>query len=767
VLTGLEEGDDVDYRWIGKPVARDDARDKVTGKTKYMSDLTFPGLAWGAVVRSGLPHAEIQAIDTREAEGCPGVLAVVTHRDVPGGNAYGILRDDQPVFCRDCVRFEGDPVAGVVAETREIATRAAGKIRIVYQELPGVFDPQAALASGAPLVHERGNLLFEAHIVNGDVAAAFQEADLVVEGDYFCPIQFPAYLEPEGGVAWYRDGILTIWCASQYPTQDQRQISRILDIPESRIRIVSNPVGGTFGGKDDLTVQPQLAVMAIKTGRPVKLVNTRQESNQTSWKRHPMSITMKTAAKLDGTLLANQVSIVADTGAYAGLGEAVLTNAIGHSCGAYRVPDIDVTGYCVYTNNCPSSAMRGFGVPQVNFAMESQVEIIAGELGLDPLQIRMQNCLVTGDRGPLGHTLSLTMGTLPALLRARDAELWSRRLERKQEAGLDGRQCCKPWKRRGTGIAVCIKGVGLGKGLPDYSAADIVLSGAGDYLVSVGCPEIGQGNHIAFAQMAAEALGCPISRVRIVQGDSSCTPDSGVAAASRTIYAAGNAILLAAGEIKRQLQRLAAGLWGLAADDVRWGADQVCHGERRISVPELAGLAKQQGSEISASSRFDMPTADRGVEGLVGIPSLLFGSTVQIAMVEVDTRTGRVDVLETVCVPDAGRIINIQGLEGQAEGGTVMGMGYALMEKGIIKNGRMLTNDYDTYLIPTAPDCPAITVLPVEEPEATGPFGAKGIAEALSSAMTPAVINAIHDAVGVRITRLPATAEDVYAALHR
>jgi CO/xanthine dehydrogenase Mo-binding subunit len=726
-----------------------------------MTDLVFPGLAWGAIARSGVPHAEILAIDTEEAENCPGVLAVVTHRDVPGDNAYGIACDDQPVFCSDRIRYEGDPVAGVVAETREIAVRAAGKIRITYQELPGIFDPREALADGAPLVHERGNLLLKAHVVNGDVAAAFQKADLVVERDYYCPIQFPVYLEPEGGVAWYRDGCLTVWCGSQYPTQDQGQLSRLLGLPEPQIRIVSNPVGGAFGGKDDLTIQPQLAVMALKAGCPVKLVNSREESNQTSWKRHPMSINMKTAAKLDGTLLANQVSIVADTGAYAGLGGAVLTNTIGHACGAYRVPNIDVKGYCVYTNNCPSSAMRGFGVPQINFAVESQMEIIAAELGLDPLRVRMQNCLVTGDRAPLGNTLTMNMGTLPALMRARDTEIWKGRTKKKQKDSQGG---C-PWKRRGTGIAVCIKGVGLGKGIPDYGAADIVLTGAGEYLVSIGCPEIGQGNHIVFAQMAAEALGCSMRRVRIVQGDSSCTPDSGVAAASRTVYAAGNAILLAAEDVGRQLQQLAAGLWGVAPDEVSWGGDQVCHGETRISAPELALLAEQQGSEIRASGYFEMPTADRGVQGLVGTPSLLFGSTVQVAVVEVDTRTGHVEVLETVCIPDAGRIINIQGLEGQAEGGTVMGMGYALMEKGLIRNGRMLTNNYDTYLIPTSLDCPDIIVLPVEEPEMTGPFGAKGIAEALSVAMTPAVINAIHDAVGVRLTRLPATAEDVYNSL--
>ncbi len=748
------------YEWIGKPIRREDAQDKTTGKIRYMTDLRFSDMVWGVIVRAGVPHAEILELDTAEAEKYPGVLAVVTYRDVPGCNGYGIVVDDQPVFCNTVVRYEGDPIAGVLAESRDIAARAAEKIRIAYRELPGVFDPYRALAEGAPLVHDGGNVLLQAHVANGDVEAAFKSADLIVEQSYYSPIQFPVYLEPEGGVAVFRDGHMTIWCGSQYPSQDQRQLSRVLAIPEERIRIVSNPVGGAFGGKDDLTVQAQLAVMAVKIGRPVKLVNTREESNTTGWKRHAMSITMKTAVSRAGILLANQVTIVADTGAYAGLGGAVLTNAIGHACGAYRVPNMDVTGYCVYTNNCPSSAMRGFGVPQVNFAMESQMEIIAADQGWDPLEIRLKNSLVTGDHGPLGNTLTMAMGTVPALLKARDTKLWSERAQIR-------RHLAKPWLKRGVGIATCIKGVGLGRGLPDYSAAEIVLTSRGTYQVMVGCPEVGQGNHIVFAQIAAQAMQCPLSMVEVIQGDSSCTPDSGVAAASRTVYAAGNAILLAAAEIRRQLQRFAAKIWRVLPDEVCFGDHEVHDGARKMSIPELAQLAEEQGSAIRASSLFDMPVADKGVQGLYGIPSLLFGSTTQIAVVEVDIRTGAVDVVETVCIPDAGKIINIQGLEGQAEGGTVMGMGYAVMEKGIIKDGHMLTDNYATYLIPTALDCPDITVTPVEELEATGPFGAKGIAESLSAAMTPAVINAIYDAVGVRIRQLPATAEDIYAGMQQ
>ncbi|MGI6226834.1 MAG: xanthine dehydrogenase family protein molybdopterin-binding subunit [Peptococcales bacterium] len=746
------------YKWIGKPIPREDALDKATGKTKYMTDLEFPGMLWGKIIRSGIPHGRIADIDTSEAENYPGVVSVVTYKDVPGLNGYGIHIQDQPVFCQDKVRYEGDAVAGVIAETKEIAVEAAAKIKVKYDFLPGIFDVEEAMRQENQKIHEKGNVLLEANIKNGNVEKAFSEADLIVEKDYFTPYQFPAYLELEGGVAEYKDGIMTIWCGSQYPTQDQVQLSMVLGIPEEKIRIISNPVGGAFGGKDDLTIQPQLAVMAYKVGKPVKLVNTREESNITSWKRHSMYIKMKTAVKKDGTLLANKVKIVSDTGAYAGLGAAVLTNALNHACGSYKINNVDLKGYCVYTNNSPASAMRGFGVPQVNFAVESQLDIIGQKLGIDPITIRLKNALSTGDKGAIGQTLSMSMGIKSTLERAKNTTLWSNREEIKK-------QVSRPWKKRGIGIATSIKGVGLGLGLPDYSAAEITLTNDGSYIIGVGCPEIGQGNHIAFKQIAAEILQCSIDSIIVIQGDSFTTPDSGVTAASRTIYAAGNAILLAAQEIKQKIKEFLAKQWSVPAEEIQLDGVYVNHKNRRLSIKDVAALAINQGVELKASSYFDMPTADKGVEGLYGIPSLLYGATTQIALVEVDTLTGFVEVLESVCIPDAGKVINLQGLEGQAEGGTVMGMGYALTEKAEFKEGYIKTDNFDTYLIPTSLDAPEITVIPVEELESSGPFGAKGIAESLSTTITSSIINGIYDAVGVRITHLPATMEKVLSGI--
>ncbi|NMA23807.1 MAG: molybdopterin-dependent oxidoreductase, partial [Spirochaetales bacterium] len=350
-------------------------------------------MLWGKILRSKVPHGRIIEIDTSEAEKYPGVHVVVTAKDVPGHNGYGIALDDQPVFVTDKVRFVGDAIAGVVAETREIAEAAANKIKVKYEELPGVFDPKEGLKADAPKIHSGGNILQDTHITNGDVEKAFQEADVIVENEYHTTMQMPAYLEVEGGVGVYADGHLTLWCASQYPTQDQRQLAAVMNIPEDKIRIVGNPVGGSFGGKDDLIIQAQLAVMALKAGKPVKIVHSREESCHVGWKRHPMYIYMKTAAKKDGTLLANKVKIVSDTGAYAGLGGPVVNLAVEHACNAYRMPNIDIHGICVYTNNSVCSAMRGFGAPQVTFAMENQMDIIAEKLGMDPLTIRLKNCL--------------------------------------------------------------------------------------------------------------------------------------------------------------------------------------------------------------------------------------------------------------------------------------------------------------------------------------------------------------------------------------
>ncbi len=745
------------FQWIGKPIVRKDATGKATGETKYMADLNFSDMVYGKIVRAGVPHARIVSIGTTEAAIYPGVHAVVTYKDVPGFNGYGIIIQDQPVFAQDIVRYEAEAVAGVVAETREIAEDAAKKIKIEYEELPGVFDPREALKENSPKIHGNSNIHLHTHVKNGDVEKAFKVADVIVENEYYVSMQQQGYLEVEGGVGLYRDGMLTIWCGSQYPTQDQRQLSLVMGLPIDKIRVVSSPVGGGFGGKDDLIIQAQLAVMAYKTGKPVKVVHTREESFKASWKRHPMYIKMKTAAAKDGSLLTNKVEIVADTGAYAGLGGPVVNLAIEHSGGAYRVPNIDVHGYCVFTNNSLCSAMRGFGVPQITFAVESQLDQIAEKLGLDKLEIRLINGLRTGDKSPLGHTLSTSIGTVDTLLKAGESQIWRNRDHYKKSTPPD--------KKRGIGIATSIQGMGLGMGIPDYSAADITLDENGNFTVAVGCPDIGQGNSIAFIQMAAEALSCTLSEIILKAGDTACSPDSGITAASRSIYAVGNAILLAAEKIGNQMKHVAAEYWHVKASEIKFRNSRLVHFDKEMSYKEVARLAIEHNLTIKYQSHFDMPSADMGIEGAHGLPHILYGAMTYIALVEVDTVTGQIHVLKSVSIPDAGRIINRKGLEGQAEGGVVMGLGYTLMEKVVFEKGRIINDNFDTYLMPTALDCPEVIVDPVEVLEKSGPFGAKGIGECVTGPIAPAIINAIYDAIGIRIKDLPADMEKVFFAL--
>ncbi len=747
------------YKWIGKKVNRIDAPGKVSGEAKYMTDISFPDMYWGKIVRAEVAHARIIEIDVSAVEAYPGVRCVVTAKDVPGVNGYGMAIYDQPVFAQEKIRFYGEPIAGIVAETKAIAEEAAKQIRVTYEELPVVHDMLQAMKDDAVPVHEEGNVLFHRHFVNGDVAASFEEADLIVEEEYQTSTQTPSYLELEGGVGIYENGQLTMYCASQHPDMDRKQLCDILALPKEKIRVVGYPVGGAFGGKVDLTVQAQIGVMAYKARGKVKVINSREESFSSCWKRHAMHIRMKTAVRKDGTLLANQVTFIADTGAYAGLGEPVVNLSLEHACGAYRVPNVILDAYAIYTNNSISSAMRGFGVPQANFAMESQMELIARKLDMDPLDLRLLNGIKTGDKAILGHTLRLAMGTIDTLEKITEVPLWA---DKEQFKCTDNK-----WKRRGVGIATSIQGAGLGRGLKDDAQADIRLLEDGRFNLCVGTPDLGQGNLTAFVQIAAEQLGCDVACLNVLCADTQCTPDSGATVASRTVYGVGNAIVSAVDTFKGRAIELAAEVCQTDSDRIHIGPAGLIVGDKSYSYCEIADMATKQGISLDSRGTFSFPEADIEIEGAIGLPHLLYSAVSHVALVEVDVLTGEVDVLEVACIPDTGRVINLQGLEAQVEGGTVMGMGYATMENTILKDGKVITDNFNTYLIPTALDCPKIDTYPVEVLEKSGPFEAKGIGECVGNSITSAVINGIYDAVGARITSLPADMERVLEAMEK
>lgn len=754
----------MEENYIGKGLKRLDAEEKVTGKTLYMTDLKFPDMLWGTVLRAKYPHAIIKSIDTSGAEALPGVEAVITWRDVPGFNGFGIVVPDQPVLCREKVRYRGDAVAAVAATSKELAKRALELIEVQYEELPVVESPLEGAKSEAPKVHEKGNIHLHTQVKRGNVRRGFEEADIVIENTYYTGRQEHAFLETEGGVAVPEaDGSISIYAGSQYPYRDRMQLARCLAMPEEKIRIISSPVGGAFGGKDELTIQPILAILALKSRKPVKMVMGREESMISYWKRHPMILEYRTGAKKDGTLVANEIKIYSDTGAYASLGGPVLNLAIESSCGPYRIPNVDIDGYCVYTNNCVAGAMRGFGVPQVTFAMETQIDVLAEKLGMDPIEIRRKNALEDGDVAPIGHHLVTSVGIGKVLEKIENSRLWK---ERRKMTKADEE---KPWIKRGVGMAITWQGIGLGVGLPDNSNAIIQMKRDGGFTVRVGCVEMGQGALTVFAQIAAEALYCPVENIEVIVGDTGATVDSGTTTASRSTYAAGNSIILASNKILDIMKEKAASMLGAKPEELDVKDGLIFHRQNLIpglSYGQIAG-AFQQGSGLPRTEGlFKFPVADKSIEGAFGLPHHIYGFCGQVALVEVDTLTGKVKVLEGLTVIDAGTVINRKGLEGQAEGGFVMGMGYALTEDVLTKRGNVMTPNFSTYIIPTSKDAPEIIeTITVDSREETGPYGAKGIGEIVMVPTAPAITCAIHHATGKRVLKIPATAEYIYSLL--
>jgi CO/xanthine dehydrogenase Mo-binding subunit len=537
------------------------------------------------------------------------------------------------------------------------------------------------------------------------------------------------------------------------------QVSRALGVKPEKIRVISTPVGGAFGGKEENTTQIHLALLATKTKRPVKLVWTREESGIAGIKRHPMIITTKTAADREGRLIANQVKIIADTGAYASLGPTVLDVAVENSCGAYKIPNVDIDAYLVYTNNGVSGAFRGFGSVQVNFALESNIDMIAQKLGMDRLELRKKNVLHEGDTGSFGYPIRGSIGVYETLIKIENSELWKNRSQYKTEK-------TSAWCKRGIGIATGVKGFGFGA-LPDFAAASIQITPVGKFVIGISCPEIGQGAITAYTQIAAEALNCHIDDVYVASADSKLVPDTGTTSASMALVRGGNAILAAAPKMNQLLL-------GAASKILQEPLDRLVIQESRVSTldprrtvtfAQIGHYLEQNGSDTKVIGGFNVPRFEKPAEGSIEIPHWSYMYASGIALVEVDTLTGATKVLKFFLATDCGKIINPQSYSGQHEGAILQGIGFALLEDTLIENGNVRTNNFTTYIIPTIADMPDIQIEPVETYEKIGPFGAKGLGEIGVVAVPAAIANAIYDATGARIYSLPATPERLYNAL--
>lgn len=745
---------------VGKRVKRIDALGKVTGEALFADDLTFEGMLYGEVLRSPVPHARIKKIDIGAAEKVKGVKAVLTAKDIPGENRIGVLGGafrDQPVLCDKKVRLVGDPIALVAAESKEIAQRAARLIDVEYEELPPVFDPVVAMDKNSPVIHEGGNVVVHRKIRKGDLDDGFKKSDVIVQGTYKTPFYEHSYLEPEAGVAKLNEtGNVTVWACTQFPSYAREEVARVLGLPFSKVRIIQTKTGGGFGGKLDVSVHCHIALLALRTGCPVKLVYSREESIMVSPKRHPFIVRYKTGATKEGKIMAAEVEIIGNTGAYLSYGPAVLTRAAVHATGPYNVPNVKIDAYGVYTNGFVCGAMRGFGVAQMAIAHETQMNKLAEKLGIDPIELRLKNAYTVGSITATGQILEHSVGFEKTLKEAQKvADQWKREIHNEKGSV----------RRRGVGVGVMWYGIG-NTGHSNPSGAFIELLEDGSALVLTSCAEIGQGSDTVLAQIAAEELGInDVSRIKIYSGDTILPYARGTSASGQT-YITGNAVRLAAIEAREPLFQQMAKEWCVSRDELYLENGTIClrNSDKKIPVVEAIKRCHSLGILALGHGSFNPDTTPLDPETGEGKAYATYSFATHVAEVEVDIETGEVTVLRVLGLNDVGKAINPMNAEGQLEGGISMGIGHALMEEMIVDDqGIIQTPSFAQYLIPTAKDMPEnISLDLIEDPEPSGPFGAKGLGEPASIPVTPAILNAIYDACGIRITELPATGEKIF-----
>ena len=737
---------------IGRSFLKFDAWDKVTGKTRYAGDHQPEGALHLAVARSREPHAELKGIDTSEAKAAPGVVGVWTAADIPGELWLGPRVKDEPALCPDKVRRIGDPLALVAAETLEQAQAAAELIKPDFVKLPGVFTPEESLAPGAPVVNGKSNLVFERSLKKGQGAEALADCDIVIERTYRTQMIEHAYLEPEAGLAWWEDDILVVKLPTKHAHLDQTMLSHILAMPPERLRIICATIGGYFGDKQGLSPGYFCALAAYFTGRPARMTYSREESFQVSNKRHPMIVTMTTGADKDGRLKAVKTEILADTGCYASYGPSIVTRAVVHCAGPYKVPHVEAHGRLAYTNNPVCGAMRGFGVPQVAIAHECQMDLLAVACGKSPAEIRRLNFLAIGDSTAAGQELTASVGITKCLDEAQEA--------------VDGlpphpRECNPQWLTA-WGLGATYYGIGL-TGLPNPGAARLTLTPQGEVTLLVGTGDGGQGASTTMKMIAAQELGLEPDQVAIVAGDTGTCPNSGPSTASRLTYVVGNAVREAGGKMREGLLKLAtAAAHGAPAT---WEDGRLVLDGEALELAQAARRFLSKPLEVEGS--FDPPTTKLDPETGQGAPYATYAFAVHAAQVAVEKLTGRVEVLRLVAAHDVGKVIHPVNLEAQIQGAAMMGLGYAVSEEVRLDKGRIVNPHFLDYKLPHSWPAPELTALMVEEPEPTGPYGAKGVAEPALLSTAPAVHNAVAAAVGEHTYRNPVSSETLWQILDR
>jgi len=748
---------------VNKSIKRVDVYEKVTGKAKFAADLFFPNMLYGKVLRSKYPHARIVKIDIEKALAYPGVEAIITAGDIPN-NEFGVIIQNQQVLARKEVLYIGDGIAVVAAETKEVVAKAIELIDVEYKELPGIFDPEEAEKKDAPLVHSEleNNQVVHHRLRKGDTEKGFAQAEVILEKEYSTQFVEHGYIEPESLVAvpHEHNTLVTIYGSIQNPFSCRNAVASVLKVSLNKVRVIQNHMGGSFGGKDEVmsSMAARAALLALRTDRPVKMVNTRDESILESYKRHPYKMKYKVGATKEGKLVAMEIKCLADSGAYACQTPFVTWRSVVQATGPYELPNVKTDTYGYYTNNVYAGAMRGYGSPQIIFAQESLMDELAEELKISPIDIRLKNIYHNNSITASGQKLDNHQVSLEEVInKAVEASNYKEKY----------REYSKPQsgdKKRGIGMAVSFRGCSLGAEATDAAGAIVAIQRDGSILISCGLAENGQGLKTVFTQIAAEELGVGIKRINYMEIDTSVSPESGPTVASRSTLLGGNAVKNATHQLKENLTEMIAAGFKVRVDDIVFKNENLYDKDKNrkiISFDEAISLANQEGIFLSAYGWYKAPDISWDEEIGQGRPYFTYVYGCQIAEVEVDIATGQIKVLKMTAAHDVGRAINPACLKGQIYGGVMMGLGYGIMEEVETVNGYIKNTNFDEYLIPTVKDMPEINPLIVENPDPYGPYGAKSIGEPTLELGAPAIANAVAHATGKRIRQLPLNLERV------
>ena len=732
-------------KYVGKSVLKEDAWDKVAGKAQYVEDIKIEGMLWGIAVRSPYSHAIIKSINTEALELMSGVHAVITAKDIPGENRVSpTALKDQPVLAEDKVRFFGEAVVLIAAESKELAKESASKVIVEYEELEVISEIKDALKKDSPVINEDGNIFLKRKIIKGNFQNAKQNADLVVENTYQTQSVDHAYIEPDCCIAVpQKDGSILVYTSTKSAHIDKKEISRVLDIGPNQVRVKAATIGGSFGGKSDLPLICMTSLMAVKAHKPVKMLYSREEVFHVTSKRHSCIMKYTHVVRKDGKILGVKAEIIMDAGAYKGYTPSVLERSLIHAAGPYNIDNISVFGRAVYTNKPSSGAMRGYGVPQVCFSYEAQMDEIARKLEINPLQLRLINALKPGDK-------TITGQQMKSDVKFKDTIKKVEKIIANGETINFQFSSNKNWIKRGWGIACCMFGIGHTGLLNDPGIAKVQIEDDGNIMIYVGSPDIGQGSNTVFRQIAAEVLQINIDKVSIISADTEFTEDSGSTSGTRLTFIVGNAVKIAAEDLYKKLVLF------IKEYKLDISLDNLDN-----NLIDLVQEANKKGIKLFGIGSYNPSISPLDPKTGQGKPYGTYTFGTQYVEIEVNILTGKIKFERFIACYDNGKVINPTLYKGQVIGGIAMGVSYALLEDLNIDKGKITNTNFDSYILPTSLDVPDIDVSVVISSDELGPFGAKGIGEPAILPTAAAIANAISRALGIRARNLPLDLEKI------